>query len=152
MCACCCGCAMPVLAQQPPDIFAGPRDVLYVQSGLPQSMDKDWFGPDSMAHDSTDSPRVDFSSPGVLSATINDEKPAKDSSSADVRLNAQDKNSGGSSTGRFRWAPAIGESLLYTGIMHTFDLASQPGTRDSLNGHWFRNYMQSLAALRGWSD
>jgi len=36
--------------------------------------------------------------------------------------------------------------------MHTFDIATQPGTRDALNGHWFQNYMQSVSALRGWSD
>jgi len=53
---------------------------------------------------------------------------------------------------RFRWAPALGESLLYTGIMHTFDLASQPGTRDTLNGHWFQHYTHSVSELRGWSD
>ena len=53
---------------------------------------------------------------------------------------------------RFRWGPAIGESLLYTGIMHTFDLGFQAGTRDALNGHWFQHYMQSVSELRGWSD
>jgi hypothetical protein len=154
---CCCTCATPALAQEPLDIFPGNRDVLYVQSELLKSMDRAWFGFDSASRDpidslSVDSSSIDSSSRGLLSTTSTEEKPSKDSSSADVRLNAQDKNAGGSSTGRFRWGPAIGESLLYTGIMHTFDLASQPGTRDSLNGHWFRNYTQSLASLRGWSD
>ena len=36
--------------------------------------------------------------------------------------------------------------------MHTFDITFQAGTRDALNGHWFQHYMQSVAALRGWSD
>jgi hypothetical protein len=62
------------------------------------------------------------------------------------------RETGSPKSDRFRWAPAIGESLLYTGIMHSFDLASQPGTRDSLNGHWFQQYTQSVGALRGWSD
>ncbi|HEY1468879.1 MAG TPA: hypothetical protein VGF61_07530 [Candidatus Acidoferrum sp.] len=53
---------------------------------------------------------------------------------------------------RFRWGPAIGESLLYTGIMHTFDLWTEAGTRDALNGHWFQNYAHSVSELRGWSD
>src|SRR6202035_5644033 len=53
---------------------------------------------------------------------------------------------------RFRWGPAFGESLLYTGIMHAFDITTQAGTRDALNGPWFDHYMQSVAALRGWSD
>jgi hypothetical protein len=52
----------------------------------------------------------------------------------------------------FHWLPAIGESLLYTGIMHSFDIITEPGTRDALNGHWFRNYIDSLSELRGWSD
>lgn len=62
----------------------------------------------------------------------------------------QDKKS--SEGKHFRWGPAIGESLLYTGIMHTFDLSMQAGTRDSLNGHWFQHYVQSVSELRGWSD
>jgi hypothetical protein len=53
---------------------------------------------------------------------------------------------------RFRWIPAVKESLLYTGMMHGFDLATQPGTRDTLNGHWFQHYLQSVSELRGWSD
>ena len=50
---------------------------------------------------------------------------------------------------RFRWVPAVGESLLYTGIMHSFDLATQAGTRDSLNGKWFKQYIRSVSELRG---
>lgn len=53
---------------------------------------------------------------------------------------------------RFRWLPATGESLLYTGIMHGFDLASQTSTRDALNGHWFTHYTESVEALHGWTD
>jgi hypothetical protein len=51
-----------------------------------------------------------------------------------------------------RWFPVINESLLYTGVMHTFNLWTEAGTRDALNGHWFRNYMDSISELRGWSD
>jgi len=53
---------------------------------------------------------------------------------------------------RFAWFPAIGESLLYTGIMHSFNLGTQPGTRDTLNGHWLAHYSESVSELRGWSD
>jgi hypothetical protein len=56
------------------------------------------------------------------------------------------------SSRRFHWLPAIRESLLYTGIMHSFDITTQAGTRDALNGHWFRNYTRSVSELRGWSD
>ena len=51
-----------------------------------------------------------------------------------------------------RWLPAIYESLFYTGIMHGFNLWTEAGTRDTLNGHWFRNYTGSVSELRGWSD
>lgn len=51
-----------------------------------------------------------------------------------------------------RWLPAIQETLLYTGVMHTFNIWTEAGTRDSLNGHWFQNYIHSVSELRGWSD
>jgi len=51
-----------------------------------------------------------------------------------------------------RWLSAVNESLLYTGIMHTFDVWTEAGTRDALNGHWFQNYIHSVSELRGWSD
>jgi hypothetical protein len=53
---------------------------------------------------------------------------------------------------RIRWAPALMQSLYYTGIMHAFRTVTEPGTRDTLNGHWFQNYARSLGSLRGWSD
>lgn len=53
---------------------------------------------------------------------------------------------------KITWAPAIMESLLSTGIMHSFNLGTEPGTRDTLNGHWFNHYVSSVAELRGWSD
>src|SRR5277367_877435 len=51
-----------------------------------------------------------------------------------------------------KWRAAIQESLLYTGIMHTFNIWTEPGTRDTLNGHWLTHYMDSVSELRGWSD
>ena len=53
---------------------------------------------------------------------------------------------------KFHWGTAIGESLLFTGIMQAFNLGTEAGTRDALNGHWFENYTDSLSELRGWSD
>ena len=52
----------------------------------------------------------------------------------------------------FQWRFAIPESLLYTGIMHVYDIWTQAGTRDTLNGHWLNNYFASVSSLRGWSD
>ena len=57
-----------------------------------------------------------------------------------------------SSDNKFRWRLAIQQSLLFTGIMHGFNLASEAGTRDALNGPWLNNYLSSVSELRGWSD
>ena len=51
-----------------------------------------------------------------------------------------------------QWLPAVEQSLLYTGVMHTFNIVTEAGTRDTLNGHWFQNYIHSVSELRGWSD
>jgi hypothetical protein len=51
-----------------------------------------------------------------------------------------------------KWRIATQESLLFTGIMHTFNIWTEAGTRDTLNGHWLQNYFQSVSSLRGWSD
>ena len=72
---------------------------------------------------------------------------ANDSS---IKPNPKDEEKGEGT--RFRWKPALGESLLFTGIMHTFNLTTEAGTRDTLNGHWFAHYTQSVSELRGWSD
>ena len=51
-----------------------------------------------------------------------------------------------------QWRIANQESLLFTGVMHTFNLWTEAGTRDTLNGHWLQQYLQSVSELRGWSD
>jgi hypothetical protein len=53
---------------------------------------------------------------------------------------------------RIHWYAANRESLLSTGIMHVFNLWTEAGTRDALNGPWFNQWMQSVGELRGWSD
>jgi hypothetical protein len=53
---------------------------------------------------------------------------------------------------KVQWKIAIQESLLYTGIMHTFNLWSEAGTRDALYGPWLNHYLHSVGELRGWSD
>lgn len=78
------------------------------------------------------------------------DQPAKFSSTSDILAKRQGTKSRSST--RFRWGPAFSESLLYTGIMHTYDLTTEAGTRDSLNGPWFKNYIRSVSQLRGWSD
>jgi hypothetical protein len=53
---------------------------------------------------------------------------------------------------RIHWKAANGEALLSTGIMHTFNLWTEAGTRDALYGPWAKDWLQSVGELRGWSD
>jgi hypothetical protein len=53
---------------------------------------------------------------------------------------------------KFHWRLATRESLLFTGVMHAFNLTTEAGTRDALNGPWFKDYLRSVSELRGWSD
>jgi hypothetical protein len=139
-----------LFAQQAPDIHSGGQDVLYVQSQLLRTIDQTWFVPLSPSAPVAALATISHTNPLVLPPPK--AKPPEESSSSELRINPQDTRAHKDSTGRFRWGPAIGESLLYTGIMHTFDLSMQAGTRDSLNGHWFQHYVQSVSELRGWSD
>jgi len=52
----------------------------------------------------------------------------------------------------FQWKNALRQGLFFTGFMHAYRLASEPQTRDALNGHWWRNYHRSIGELRGWDD
>jgi hypothetical protein len=81
--------------------------------------------------------------------SLNDQPPGAHAKAESI---AESQDAKSREDNHFRWAPATGESLLYTGIMHSFDLATQAGTRDALNGHWFQHYVQSVSELRGWSD
>ncbi len=53
---------------------------------------------------------------------------------------------------KVQWRIALQESLLYTGVMHTFNLWTEAGTRDALYGPWLNNWLHSVGELRGWSD
>jgi hypothetical protein len=52
----------------------------------------------------------------------------------------------------FQWKPALQQAFFFTGFMHGYRLATEAQTRDALNGHWWRNYRQSIGELRGWDD
>jgi hypothetical protein len=53
---------------------------------------------------------------------------------------------------KFQWHTAMRQAWLYTGVMHAFRFATEPGTRDTLNGPWFNDWMASVSELRGWDD
>ncbi len=143
-----------LFAQAPPNIFSGPADVLYAQSDLLRSLDQTWYRPLKSPGAFAQPPESNNGAPS-LSFDFAD-KPADSAPRLNAKSNANAPKDPQDATSRenmhFRWLPATGESLLYTGIMHTFDIATQAGTRDALNGHWFQHYVQSVSELRGWSD
>jgi hypothetical protein len=138
----------PLRAQGSLDLDLAPIDVFYSQSELLQYIDQSRLIP--FSHSSPAVPRFGTPDTNAFPLRLSDTLPSKYPTSSLILINPQDTNSRNST--RFHWGPAIGESLLYTGIMHTFDLTFQPGTRDALNGHWFTHYTQSVSELRGWSD
>ena len=134
-----------VRAQQAPQFLLEASDVVCSQKDLPPP-----GGAWDLGRVSTDTLRtpseVDFPAPRCRA----DREPSKDPADVPLPLKQREANLG--PPARFRWGAAFNESLLYTGTMHTFNLWTQPGTRDALNGHWFQHYLQSVSELRGWSD
>lgn len=138
-----------LFAQQAPDIFSGSRDVLYAESPLLGSTNESWFA--ALSSSAPVALLADSSRTNSFAVPLPKDKPAADSST-DILVNPQNQKTSKDASGHFRWGPAIDESLLYTGIMHAFDLTTQAGTRDSLNGHWSQQYARSVSELHGWSD
>jgi hypothetical protein len=88
-------------------------------------------------------------SPTPMNSTI--EGNTDDDADPVLQPSKQPTEQAGSET-KIRWSPIILETLFATGIMHTFNLWTEAGTRDALYGHWFENYIHSVSELRGWSD
>jgi hypothetical protein len=150
--ACICMCSSPLLAQQQTvDITSGPPDVLYAQSELLASIDQSWYAPLGSVAPLPPGPlpmgQIVLSYFPVDASYGNGPNEANTS---DPSIKPGDQE--GAYPGKFRWRVSFQEALLFTGIMHTFNLATEAGTRDALNGHWFRNYTDSVSQLRGWSD
>jgi hypothetical protein len=139
---------MPLRAQGSLDLDLAPIDVFYSQSELLQYIDQSPLA--LFPHSSPAVHRSGTPGANAFPLRLSDTLPSKYPTSSLIPISPQDTNSPNST--RFHWGPAIRESLLYTGIMHTFDLTFQPGTRDALNGRWFTHYTQSVSELRGWSD
>jgi hypothetical protein len=79
----------------------------------------------------------------------NSDKQPENSSEAIVRSDSNYESS--LENKHFRGGPALGQSLLFTSIMQA-NITTEAGSRDTLNGHWFQDYMHSVSELRGWSD
>jgi hypothetical protein len=123
------------------------------QVAVPLSADCQCTHPKLLAEPLSSPPRSPFSSSrnpfdDSLPAPLRDER---DTTGAFTPITVQPGVEGTFDT-KVRWQPATQETLLFTGIMHTFNLATEAGTRDALNGPWFNDYLQSVTELRGWSD
>jgi hypothetical protein len=125
-----------------------PFDNLYAQSELLRSLDQSWYFPLSPHA----SPKRIWEEEDRESSTAYDANDAPSEAAASTNNFIKSRDEVHRENAHFRWGPAIAESVLYTGIMHSFDIATQAGTRDALNGHWFQHYTQSVSELRGWSD
>ena len=135
-------------AQQGLDILAGPPDVLYVQvqDQLLRATDDYWYAPKvpkaGLAAAVEDNPSLAMAFPRTDSRA----KTSGDPAVQPVQNTAERKEMA------FHWKTAFAESLLFTGIQHTFNLATEAGTRDALYGPWLKDYLRSVSELRGWSD
>lgn len=137
-----------VFAQQLVDITTGPPDVLYSQDQLLHSIDQSWYAPLSPSPvlvASLDDPNI-VSMPALLPPDTTQPKSADMNPVQPVSKKERDKSMD------FHFWPAFNEALLFTGIQHAFNLTTEAGTRDALNGPWLKDYLRSVSALRGWSD
>lgn len=143
-----CSLRPDLFAQEVVNLNSGPTDVLYAQSELLNAIGQGWYVPISSS-----APAMDDNKATVLAL----EWPwgfatDTDPNDSTIRVNPQNQKNEKPVGTTFRWMPALGESLLFTGIMHAFNLTTEAGTRDALNGKWFDDYMRSVGELRGWSD
>jgi hypothetical protein len=150
--ACFCTPGTVLRAQESSNIISEPPDVFYfyARSYLLLAIDQAQLAsplPSAPVAHISDKP-----STNPFPVAFPNNWPSKSSIHSNNSIIPQDSKSKSESDTHLRWGPAVRESLLYTGIMHTFDLGFQAGTRDALNGHWFQDYLQSVSELRGWSD
>jgi len=137
---------------------SAPLDTLYAQSHLLAFPYADW--PYSYVNDPLFTTDADASSlpdetlrslrelrPGELDPEFPDKRSSESSSATSNAAKGRSENSD-----KIRWWVAFKESLLFTGVMHVFDITTEPGTRDTLNGPLLRDYFRSVSELRGWSD
>jgi len=139
-----------VNAQEIVNLAHGPSDVLYEQTQLLESMDQAWYMPTvrtvNMEVPTGAIYRVELPASNAFNG-LGDTPP----NDATIRVNPRFEKEEKIGT-TFRFWPAFNESLLFTGIQHAFNLTTEAGTRDALNGRWFEDYMRSVSELRGWSD
>lgn len=98
-----------------------------------------------------DVPAYDFPARVDAQSSSSTDSVSGDDSGAAPKLAVQPVEPPHSDT-KIHWKAANGEALLSTGIMHTFNLWTEAGTRDALYGPWAKDWLRSVGELRGWSD
>jgi hypothetical protein len=53
---------------------------------------------------------------------------------------------------RVEWNRLLRSSINYLGVMHSFRIATEKGTRDGLHNSVVGGYFKALGAMHGWSD
>jgi hypothetical protein len=134
--------SLPGAAQLMVDNAARLDDIPSAQSGLRSAIDDSWI------YSFSSSTLVDSGAPDP-DYTIPDD--FANGAKSHPALYVQPEVPSPADT-KFQWRFATRESLLFTGVMHGFNLTTEAGTRDALNGPWFKNYTRSVSELRGWSD
>ena len=129
------------LAQSGTDAQLASLDVLYSRYQQPLLLS----APRPVVPTVPQTPALDLASSSDLAATdpLNDSS----SSSSNIRPILQPPTET-----KFRWKPAFKEALLYTGIMQAWRFPTEAGTRDALDGPFFKDYFDSILATRGWDD
>jgi hypothetical protein len=51
-----------------------------------------------------------------------------------------------------QWKSLVNASMFYLGVMHSFRVATEQGTREGLHNSIFGGYFKALGAMHGWSD
>jgi len=51
-----------------------------------------------------------------------------------------------------QWSSLMKASMFYLGVMHSFRIATEAGTREGLQKSVFGGYLKALGAMHGWSD
>ena len=51
-----------------------------------------------------------------------------------------------------QWRSLMRNTFLFLGVMHTFRIGTEQGTRDALGNNPFSGYLNAVGALHGWSD
>lgn len=145
-----CFSGWPAAAQSTVEVLRESFDVLQAQSGLVETWRREEL-PAKVKWTRRPNPTLDIpmrAAPFDAKATKTwNTDPMDPTGGAAIELPTKP-----ASDSKVRWIPAVMESLYYTGIMHAFNLTFQPGTRDTLNGHWFQHYASAVSELRGWSD